>query len=156
MKKLEIFLSHSEDYETITFIGYEGYAEIEGFQEDFHGIIEMIMFHNPEKMKQVVTFFGGMKKVKRLIKKSRYKKPMRQFKYELSQQDLTIEEWLEQCYSLGINPLPLMREKGISVRFAYNSGSLYFGELPLEEYAVVLDSQTCDVQVVRGEAVPQV
>jgi len=152
MKKLEIFLSHSEDYETITFIGNEGYAEIEGYAETFHGIIEMIMFHNPEKMEQVYRFYG-VKKVKRLVKKSRYKKPMRQFKDELSQQNLTLEEWLEQCYSLGINPLPLMREKGISVRFAYNSGSLYFGELPLEHYAVVLDSDSNDVQVIRGEAV---
>ena len=155
LEKLEIYLSNSEDYNTITFIGNEGYAKIDGVQVDFHHIIEVVMSYNPEKAKQVAAFFGGMNKVKRLIKKSRYRKPMRQLKYELSKQDLTIEEWLEQCYALSINPLPLMREKGINVRFSFNSGPLYFGELPIEEYVVILDSNSNDVQVVRGEAVPK-
>ena len=151
-KELKIYLSE-ENYDFITFTT-EGYVEDDGSQIPFYKAIEMIMFHSPEEIERVENFFGGKKRVKRLVRKSRYKKPIRQFKDELSRQGLTLEEWLEQCYALGINPLPFMREKGINAHFSFNSGPLYFGELPIEEYAVVLDSSSNDVQVIRGDTHP--
>ena len=54
------------------------------------------------------------KKEKRELRLS--KNPLRELRTDLRNQGTTLEEFLDLCYSCGLNPLPMIREKGINIR----------------------------------------
>lgn len=61
------------------------------------------------------------KKEKKELKLS--KSPLRQLRMDLREQGMTLESFLELCFDSGLNPLPMLRAKGINVR--YNKDTSY-------------------------------
>ena len=55
------------------------------------------------------------KKEKREIKLS--SNPLRKLRADLRSQGTTLEEFLETCYNCGLNLLPMLRAKGIDVKY---------------------------------------
>jgi len=43
--------------------------------------------------------------------------PLRKLRADLRNQGTTLEEFLDLCYSCGLNPLPMLREEGINIRY---------------------------------------
>jgi len=59
------------------------------------------------------------KREKRELKLS--SNPLRQLRADLRSQGTTLEEFLEVCYNCGLNPLPMLRVKGINVKYFKNT-----------------------------------
>lgn len=55
------------------------------------------------------------KEEKRELKLS--KNPLRKLRTDLRNQGMTLEEFLDLCYDCGLNPLPMIREKGINIKY---------------------------------------
>jgi hypothetical protein len=55
------------------------------------------------------------KKEKKELKLS--KSPLRQLRVDLRDQGMTLESFLEVCYNCNLNPLPMLRAKGINVKY---------------------------------------
>jgi hypothetical protein len=51
------------------------------------------------------------------------KNPLRKLRVDLRSQGTTLEEFLDRCYSCDLNPLPMLRARGINVR--YNKDTSY-------------------------------
>lgn len=45
------------------------------------------------------------------------KNPLRKLRADLWSQGMTLESFLETCYNCDLNPLPMLRQKGIDVRY---------------------------------------
>ena len=45
------------------------------------------------------------------------KNPLRKLRTDLRNQGTTLEEFLEICYNCDLNPLPMLRAKGIDVKY---------------------------------------
>ncbi len=45
------------------------------------------------------------------------KNPLRKLRADLWDQGTTLEEFLDRCYSCDLNPLPMLRAKGIDIRY---------------------------------------
>lgn len=45
------------------------------------------------------------------------KNPLRQLRVDLRKQGFTLEEFLELCYNCDLNPLPMLRVRGINVKY---------------------------------------
>ena len=45
------------------------------------------------------------------------KSPLRKLRADLRSQGTTLEEFLELCYNCDLNPLPMLRAKGIDIRY---------------------------------------
>lgn len=43
--------------------------------------------------------------------------PLRKLRADLRDQGFTLEEFLELCYSCDLNPLPMLRQKGIDAKY---------------------------------------
>ena len=46
-----------------------------------------------------------------------YTNPLRKLRADLRNQGTTLEEFLELCYNCDLNPLPMLRAKGIDVKY---------------------------------------
>jgi len=60
--------------------------------------------------------------MKRLSKEERrelqlLKNPLRKLRADLRSQGTTLEEFLELCYNCDLNPLPMLRQRGINARY---------------------------------------
>ena len=45
------------------------------------------------------------------------KSPLRQLRADLRAQGTTLESFLELCYECNLNPLPMLRARGINIRY---------------------------------------
>lgn len=43
--------------------------------------------------------------------------PLRKLRVDLWDQGMTLEEFLDRCYSCDLNPLPMLRAKGINIKY---------------------------------------
>ncbi len=43
--------------------------------------------------------------------------PLRQLRVDLRDQGMTLESFLELCFDSGLNPLPMLRARGINIRY---------------------------------------
>ena len=55
------------------------------------------------------------KKEKKELKLS--KSPLRQLRKDLRDQGMTLESFLEICFDCDLNPLPMLRARGINIRY---------------------------------------
>jgi len=45
------------------------------------------------------------------------KNPLRQLRADLRDQGVSLEDFLDLCYSCDLNPLPMLRARGINIRY---------------------------------------
>lgn len=49
------------------------------------------------------------------------KNPLRKLRADLWDQGMSLEDFLDLCYSCDLNPLPMLRAKGINIRYYKNT-----------------------------------